>query len=171
MRQARRRQVGRGGHVPRARGSRRHRRDPRGPTGRDPRFFPRWRNRTRAQHVRRAKSTPRRATGRGRGRRVDARGTCIAHIATVIVSSTLPARQLCQPPKAAPHATLQPRVNLDDDGSHRSFQAIRISSISFRKSLPNYQYLAHHPDFFQLPVKHARRRPRAYARLPRDRGV
>ena len=37
--------------------------------------------------------------------RVDARGTCIAHIATVIVSSTLPARQLCQPPKAAPHAT------------------------------------------------------------------
>lgn len=48
-----------------------------------------------------AAPSPRRAErpAAGADGRVDARGTCIAHIATVIVSSTLPARQLWPAPQ------------------------------------------------------------------------
>ena len=162
MRQARRRQVGRG----RARSS--SARAPPSPT-RSPRT-----DRTRSSlfpPMAQSHASPTRSP-----RQVDAAPSDRSRTRTGASTRAGPASRTSRPsssrqrsprvncashPKPLLTPPLQPRVNLDDDGSHRSFQAIRISSISLRQIAAKLPVLGAHTIqiFSSFPVKHARRRP------------
>ena len=175
MRQARRRQVGRG----RARSS--SARAPPSPT-RSPRT-----DRTRSSlfpPMAQSHASPTRSP-----RQVDAAPSDRSRTRTGASTRAGPASRTSRPsssrqrsprvncashPKPLLTPPLQPRVNLDDDGSHRSFQAIRISSISLRQIAAKLPVLGAHTIqiFSSFPVKHARRRPASVCEASaRSRGL
>ena len=175
MRQARRRQVGRG----RARSS--SARAPPSPT-RSPRT-----DRTRSSlfpPMAQSHASPTRSP-----RQVDAAPSDRSRTRTGASTRAGPASRTSRPsssrqrsprvncashPKPLLTPPLQPRVNLDDDGSHRSFGAIRIS-ISLEQiaaKLPVLLAVHTIQIFSSFPVKHARRRPASVCETSaRSRGL